>query len=273
MSETNQLAKPAERFKLLLSEKRDDLAVVCGPAMPVELLFKTIGAAAMRNPDIAGCSPVSILGAAMFCAEVGLLPGPSGHVYLVPYKGVCTPIVGYKGMVHLAMRAGAFSHVGCAVVRSGDVFEHELGTTPRLRHVVRTTMKDDMTHVYCVAHMKDRLQPPSVEIMGIDEVNAVRQKYSKMGGGPWASNFAEMAKKTVLRRAAKYWPLPEKIMHAFGRVDQVEAAAYSDEAVETTAGAVREVVGTQTSRAPEPVNPEDDAFADEILGMMDKGNK
>ena len=58
------------------------------------------------NPKLLECSLVSLAGAVMKSAQLGLQLGLLGHCYLVPYKDEATFILGYKGMIELARRSG-----------------------------------------------------------------------------------------------------------------------------------------------------------------------
>ena len=51
--------------------------------------------------------------------------------------------------------------------------------------------------------------------MSVDEITAHARKYSKsFNNGPWQTDFDEMAKKTVLKRALKYAPLKSDFVKA-----------------------------------------------------------
>jgi len=43
-----------------------------------------------------------------------------------------------------------------------------------------------------------------VEVMTLDEIDAIRKRAPAHESGPWVTDYNEMAKKTVLKRAAKY---------------------------------------------------------------------
>jgi hypothetical protein len=42
----------------------------------------------------------------MTAAQLGLEPGINGQGYLIPYKGTCTFVPGWKGLVDLVARSG-----------------------------------------------------------------------------------------------------------------------------------------------------------------------
>jgi recombination protein RecT len=43
--------------------------------------------------------------------------------------------------------------------------------------------------------------------MGLDEINAIRKRSRSGNSGPWVTDFAEMSKKTVVRRHSKRLPM------------------------------------------------------------------
>ena len=73
---------------------------------------------------------LSIMSALMDCASLGLEPGRTYH--LVPFKGVVTGIVDYKGEIQLITNAAACSVVA-QLVRKGDTFTM-LGANVPPRH-------------------------------------------------------------------------------------------------------------------------------------------
>lgn len=157
-----------------------------------------------RTPKLADCTQASFLGALMTCAQLGLEPGPLGHAYLVPYKQECTFIVGYRGMIELARRSGQVKQVYAKVVRQGDEFEYSFGLEPTLTHKPAGDIDRDITHAYAVLHLRDGVE---FEVMTRAEIERVRARSRAAQDGPWVTDFAEMAKKTVLRRLLKTAPM------------------------------------------------------------------
>ena len=137
---------------------------------------------------------------------------PLGQAYLIPYRNHGTDEVqfqlGYKGMLDLAYRSGQVSTVQAHTVCENDKFEYELGLDPKLEHVPAKSNRGAPIYFYAVVRMKDGGYCFSV--MSKEEVEAHARKYSKAFASsfsPWKTNFEEMAKKTVLKKALKYAPM------------------------------------------------------------------
>jgi len=62
-------------------------------------------------------------------------------------------------------------------------------------------------------------------VMDLDQINAIRNRNGTRNG-PWATDFAEMARKTVVRRLCKSLPLSTEI--AGGLVGALEAQRRSE---------------------------------------------
>ena len=71
---------------------------------------------------------------------------------------------------------------------------------------------DDIVSVYAVAHLKDGYT--QFEVMTRDEVEAIRERSKSKSHGPWVTDFAEMARKTVVKRLCKYLPLSPQLAAA-----------------------------------------------------------
>ena len=163
------------------------------------------------TPKLAECSPKSFLGAMMTAAQLGVEPNtPLGQAYLIPYrnKGVleCQFQLGYKGLVDLAYRSGMVKMIQAHTVYERDEFSYELGLEPKLHHVPAKADRGAPVYFYAVFHTKGGGY--GFEVMSYEDVEAHARKYSKAyNNGPWQTNYEEMAKKTVLKRALKYAPL------------------------------------------------------------------
>ena len=89
--------------------------------------------------------------------------------------------------------------------------------------------------------------------MSIDDVREFAQQYSKTyGAGPWQTNFEEMAKKTVLKRALKYAPVKSDFKRSVAQDDSVKTEISEDMyAVPNTIIEVDNATGEVTGMAEE----------------------
>jgi len=116
--------------------------------------------------------------------------------------------VSYMGFVRLATDSGSIKWVQAACVYSSDEFiDNGPGEKPTHKYNAFAKDRGDFVGVYCVAktHDGDYL----TTIMPADEVLAIRDRseaWKRSKSGPWATDFSEMAKKSVIRRAFKTWP-------------------------------------------------------------------
>lgn len=184
------------------------------------------------NPTLAQCTPNSFLGAMMTAAQLGLEPNtPLGQAYLIPYRNhgrlEAQFQLGYKGLIDLAYRSGGVSTIQAHVVYKGDEFDYELGLEPKLRHVPAKENRGDPAYVYAVFRTKD--DGYGFEVMSVEDIRAHAQKYSKAyKNGPWQTNFEEMAKKTVLKRALKYAPLKTEFVRAVSADETIKTGLSAD---------------------------------------------
>ena len=185
-----------------------------------------------KNPLLINADAGSLLSSCITAAQLGLEVGSHlGQCYLVPFnKRVKTPegwknvqqaqlIIGYRGLITLARKSGEMVSLNAFAVFEKDDFSYQLGLHPDVHHVPSAEAdRGALTYVYAVANfVGGGIQ---FEVMSRAEIEAVRDasqgwisakqsaaKYGKDVNSPWATHFNEMAKKTVVRRLAKYLPL------------------------------------------------------------------
>lgn len=199
-----------------------------------ERFTRMVLSALSSTPKLAECSPQSFLAAMMTAAQLGVEPNTAlGQAYLLPYRNhgqmECQFQLGYKGLIDLAYRSGEVSVIQAHTVYENDVFEYELGMDPKLRHVPAKTDRGEAVAYYAMFKTKDGGY--GFEVMSVDDVQRHAQRYSKSygsGSSPWRSNFDEMAKKTVLKRALKYAPLKSDFVRGVAQ-DETIKAELSDE--------------------------------------------
>lgn len=198
----------------LLEKAGPSIQAVLPKHVTVERLTKIALSATARQPALLACSKISLVKAVMQGAELGLEAGGLlGEAYLVPFKDEATLIVGYRGLVKLARQSGLLTSIEAYVVQARDFFELEYGLEPKLSHKpFMTGDRGDVVAVYAIARFKDGGR--QVDVMTKSEVDAIRERSAAAKSGPWVTDYAEMAKKTVVRRLCKYLPLSPELAKA-----------------------------------------------------------
>jgi recombination protein RecT len=219
----NQLVKPSERLRSireLLDKSKPQLQMALPKHLTVDRLMRVAITSIQRTPKLLECDQISLLGAVMQAAQLGLEPdGVLGHAYLIPFwngrRGVFEVqfLPGYKGLIDLARRSGQVDTVEARVVRSGDIFQYEFGLIPKLVHKPKFgSSAGEAIAVYAVAGLKSGAR--QFDVMSIEEVNAIRERSRAKDNGPWVTDYEEMAKKTVLRRLCKLLPASVELQRA-----------------------------------------------------------
>ena len=207
------------------------------PAVITPERFTRIALTALSsNPKLAECDRNSFLGALMQAAQLGLEPNtPLGQAYLIPFKnnkkGIieCQFQVGYKGLIDLAYRSGDVSTIQAYCVYEGDEFLYELGLEPKLVHKPAKSGRGALEFVYAVFKLKNGGY--GFEVMSVEDVNNHAKKYSQAYSSsysPWKTNYEEMAKKTVLKKALKYAPIKTEFVMATVIDEKVSRTANDD---------------------------------------------
>lgn len=180
----------------------------------VELLSKENGRA------LAECSVVSFFNALKQCIGLGLEPTSSKQFgYFIPYKPEVQFKLSWMGILELARRAGVTARANC--VYKDDKFRWVSGNEDAIEHEPNIFAQRDestLVGVYCVADVPnpDGSKRRLVEVMSKAEVDEVRKCAAK-GSTAWSGFYSEMAKKTVIRRASKSWPLAVDLHDAIAR--------------------------------------------------------
>jgi recombination protein RecT len=188
--------------------------------------FTRVAVTVLRDSkQLSACTPGSLLGALMICAQLGLEPGgPLGQAWLVPYKRECTFIVGYKGYIALALRSEQIASVKAVPVYDGDQFSWRLGLDEDITHVPTAAVRDDpdkLTHVYAVARFRDRAIDPVFVVLTRAEVDKFRARSKAKDNGPWVTDYVAMAQKTAVRRLSTWLPLQTELARASAVDEQV----------------------------------------------------
>lgn len=215
-----------------IKKMQGEIAKALPSVLTPERFTRITLSALSTNPKLAQTTPKSFLGAMMTAAQLGMEPNtPLGQAYLIPFKnhGVleCQFQLGYKGLIDLAYRSGEVSTIQAQTVYENDEFEYELGLEPKLHHVPAKGERGEPVYFYAVFRTKDGGY--GFEVMSVDDVRTHAKKYSKAySNGPWQTNFEEMAKKTVLKKALKYAPLKTEFMRGLTSDETIKTGISED---------------------------------------------
>lgn len=230
---------PVETVNQWLVATKKEISRAAAAHVNVDRLTRLALTAMRRTPDLQLCTPVSLIASVMQCAQLGLEPDAMlGHIYLVPFKNhgrhECQPVIGYKGMIELALRSGKVQTVEAYPVYEGDHFEYELGINRRLEHI--PAHEDDtpekLTHAYAIV----RLLNGGIlfSVMTRRAIDMVRKSSPGSGNprSPWNSHFVEMAMKSPIRRVFKFTPVSSEMARGIGMEERAEAGLPMDEVVD-----------------------------------------
>jgi len=200
-----------DTLKDLVTRAKGSLADMLPKHLTVDRVMKMALVAASRQPKLFECTKESFLQAIMKSSELGLdFTGTLGSGYLVPYFNSrlkayeCQFILGYKGMIELAMRSGKVKKINSQVVFINDKFKYVEGLNPILEHEPQIDGdRGAFRCVYAVVHIEGT--EPQIEVMTKDQIEGIKAR-SKASSGPWVTDYNQMARKTVIRRVFNYIP-------------------------------------------------------------------
>lgn len=193
---------------LLLEKAREQIQAVLPPGLSADRIIRSVRLALAQDPDLREAQPETTVLAVMRLSQLGLEANtPLHHASLVVYGRQCVPLIEYRGYQELARRSGTVRQIEARTVHEGDEFEVLLGTAPTITHRPLAKDRSDatLTHAYAVAFPRDG-GPPVFDVLTREEIDKARA-VSRAKGGPWKQWYAEMARKTAVRRLSKYLAL------------------------------------------------------------------
>ena len=206
--QTTQVAvKTSDIRSLISSDKFKEQVQLALPKHMTPDRFARIALTALtRTPKLQDCSQQSLLKCLMDLSSMGI--EPDGRLsYLIPYGNECTLILSYVGLIELARRSGEITGIRAELVCEADEFAWENG---KITHKIEWRKpRGEMQAVYAEAVLKSG--ETQTATMTKDEVEGIRKRSKSGSSGPWATDFGQMAKKTVLRRLCKLLPFSSEI--------------------------------------------------------------
>lgn len=253
----------AQHMQGLLESKKVTLSQLLPKGMDADRVIKTVLMQLVKKPELQQCTASSVVLSVMQAAELGLAIGDArGHAYLVAFKGQCTLIAGYRGMIDLATRTGKVLSIDARLVHDKDEFMVEFGTNPSIKHI--PTFDGDVRFAYAIALLASGAV--MFDVMTRKELDSIRNRSKakdKNGNlvGPWVTDCQEMQRKTVIRRLWKYLPMSEQM----AQICEIEDAVTGmDEVIDVEVGLpvppegkLRKPNGNGDAPKPAPATPPD----------------
>ena len=168
--------------------------------------------------SIARDNPQSVIDAVTNIAAIGISLNPAlKQAYLVPRKRKICLDISYMGLMDLAMATGSLRWAQAQIVHQRDQFALN-GFDHPPTHIFNpfATDRGEIVGAYVVVKTADGEYLTST--MSVDAINDIRDRseawkawISKKTSCPWVTDYNEMAKKTVVKNASKYWPRTDRL--------------------------------------------------------------
>ena len=170
-------------------------------------------------------APMTVIQAGLKAASFDLPIEPSlGFAYIVPFnnsykdargewqkKTEATFILGYKGLVQLCLRTGAYSRIPDAVeVREGELVSYDRLTGDAVFNWIEDEDERDKLPIIGYAgyfRLKNGAEKTIYMSRKQIEAHEAKNRKGKNLGKGWKDDFESMAKKTVIRRLINHYGL------------------------------------------------------------------
>lgn len=166
----------------------------------------------------------SLQNAIINVASIGISLNPANkHAYLVPRDGFVCLDLSYMGLLHLAMQSGSIIWGQAKIVYANDEYVNEGLDKPPTHKYKSFGDRGEPVGVYCT--VKTPGGDYLTEEMDKSQVYDIRARSKAFTSGkkcPWNTDELEMWRKTVVKRASKYWPSCERLNVAIDALNQHE---------------------------------------------------
>lgn len=169
------------------------------------------------STKIAANNRQSVVNAVTNIAAIGISLNPAKRqAYLVPRDGRICLDISYMGLMDLAMATGSILWAQAELVYEQDAFALNGFDRPPT-HQYNPFAKDRGQVVGCYVVVKTHTGDYLTTCMSRDDIDSIMNRSQSVKSGkssPWKTDYGEMAKKTVVKRAYKYWPKTDRLDRA-----------------------------------------------------------
>ena len=256
-------------------------------AKVVARFTSTLISAVNASEQLKACDPGTIVAAALRGEGMGL--NLNIGYYLVPYGQTCSFVIGYKGLIALALATGQYADIDCMDIRDGEYAgrDHRTGKPTFNFDVYGTDEEREKAQIRSEFWSMNKL------IFHAEKYSQAfdREKYERFVAGemtaeeeakirkssPWYDvgyGQDRMCKKTVLRSLLNsgYAPLSNEVRYAMD--NDSEYGAIPDMPIINVDKTTGEVVGTDTASPAIGAVSDDDFFdADAVSEELNRRNE
>ena len=216
---------PQQAIKGRLDTYRPVIAkLLANTGISEETFVAQIANACRTNPTLWRCTPESMLGAALRCAQLGLAPNDVRNLaWIIPYGSEATFQIGYGGIMELARRAMPGLRFDGRPVYPNDVFDVDYGKAEPLTHrpaVARQMARGGDAFAWYVRAV---YPDAGIQIHVLDHEGVEHhRKFSKQPNGPmWKDSYDAAALKSVVLDMKRWLPSSAQLVAALASDEQV----------------------------------------------------
>jgi recombination protein RecT len=236
-------AKANPTMKDLVEAQLPAIERQLGGAMNTDAFVRAVLSEITKQPKLMSADPKTVLGGVMLAAQLRLEIGSGlGEFYLTPRKeqgrDICLPIIGYQGLIKLALRSEFVQNVQAFLVREGDDFAYG-ANAERGMFYDWTPLDFEEKRAWIGVVATARMKTGGTTWVYLTRTQVMDRRPSYWKSTPWATNEDEMVKKTAVRALAKYLPKSTdlgraleadeaKVQHVKG-LDEVQVTRLDDE--------------------------------------------
>jgi len=202
----------------MLKRYKPQIEMALPKSMSPDRLLRVVATEIRRNPALGECSPMSLVGALMLSAQLGLEPGPLGQAYMVPFGNAKTGqkevtfIIGYKGLISLALRSEKIVSISGHEVCENDTFEFDYGSD-YLKHTYDVRKeRGEVIAYYAKATLYNGA--PQIRVLTMSDIEKRKKRSKAASSGPWVTDPVAMGIKTAIRTLCSQLPLTPEVERA-----------------------------------------------------------
>jgi len=254
-TQSSKQLSPAGRMKNILSSAAMQDLIKRTLKDKAELFTASILEVFSADSYLQQCDPAAVAKECMKAATLNLpLSKALGFAWVVPFKGVPTFQIGWKGYVQLAQRTGAYRFIN-----AGPVFEGELRKVSKLTGEVDIegdATSDTVIGFFAYIELTNGYSKSLYWTVEKMQAHAIKynQQCKRAGKlqGVWSSDFEAMGTKTVLSTLIRrYGIMSTEMLGAVSEEYDAEEAAK----IEIAGHANAEEISSEEAQVPANVDP------------------